>query len=271
MPINFPNPFAPTDEDPDRLLRALAGAGIGLFSGSLFVLVAGTIDHFAFPMFHMRIDWAHMAGLWLLTGLLLSALCGLAALTMEVWPGVPLSAAAMAVAILITNIAQGKGEGFTNFLLLIILIIPLTGLMVPVAWVFRWLAGKFVQGVRSRGAARFGDFTLVLLIAILLGLTPGVLSRMNRRVQSAVLQVNTLLEQGAQTPAGGSYPGPLENMPGYAAHAAQGYTLNYKPSAYSTEGFDVTARFADGYSIKCIVVVYPGQAPYLLSCRESPE
>lgn len=269
MPFNPLNPFLPTAEDPDRLRRALAGAGIALFSGTLFVLVAGTIDHFAFQQFHMHIDWPHMAGAWLLYGLLFGVLCGLAALTAEVWPGVPLAAVGMAMAILITNIAQGKGEGLTNFLLLIILIIPLTGLMVPVAWVFRWLAGKSVQGLKSRGAARFGDFTLVLLIAILLGLTPGVLSRMNRSAQRAVLQVNTLLQQGAQTPAGGSYPGPLKSMPGYAAHAGAAYSLSQQRSIFSSEGFDVTAWFADGYTIQCVVVVYPGQDPYLRSCREN--
>jgi hypothetical protein len=43
-----------------------------------------------------------------------------------------------------------------------------------------------------------------------------------------------------------------------------------KESAESTEGFDVTALYEDGYSLTCSVVVYPGATPYLLGCKSNP-
>ncbi len=44
------------------------------------------------------------------------------------------------------------------------------------------------------------------------------------------------------------------------------YRLFQKPSETSTEGFDIRAEYPDGYNMTCIVVVYPGQAPYLSDC-----
>jgi hypothetical protein len=257
--------LSPSAEDPDRLRRGAAGAGFGLFCGTLFVLVAGTINHFAFPQFFMRIDWLHMGGMWLLFGLMMAVFCGLGALTTDPWPGIPLAAVGMAMTILITPIAQGKGEGLTNLLLLIILMIPLTAVMIPLAIVFRWLAGQFVRASESEGLARYGNFVLPLL----LGLAPGVFSRMDAGAQAAVLQVKALLQEGAQTPAGSAYPELLGSMPGYPAHAGARYSLSQQRSISSSEGFDVTAWFADGYTIQCVVIVYPGQDPYLRSCLEN--
>jgi len=92
---------------------------------------------------------------------------------------------------------------------------------------------------------------------------------MDRGAQAAVLQVNTLLQEAAQTPSGSAYPELLNSMPGYPAHASRAYSLSQQPSTTSSEGFDVTAWFADGYTIQCVVVVYPGQDPYVQSCREN--
>jgi hypothetical protein len=261
----FTPTFAFSPDDPDRSRRVPAAACFGLLSGTLVVLVSGTINRFAFPELSMRVDWPHMAGLWLLLGPLLGALCGLAAYTTEMWPGSFLAGFGMALAMLVTNIAQGQGAVLTNIVLLVILLIPLTGMMTPVALVFRWLGKRFVDASVARGPRRFAGFAFTVLLAILLGLAPGMLARMNAQAQTAVLHVKTLLDQEA---APGVIPDAFGSLPGYRAHAGAKYSLSQRESAASTEAFDVSIHFADGYTITCIVVAYPERDPYIDSCRE---
>ena len=261
----FAQAFAFNPDDPDRSRRVPAAACFGFFSGTLLVIVSGTVNHFAFPNLDMRIDWLHMAGLWLLLGPLLGALCGLAAYTAEMWPGSFLAGFGMALAMLVTNIAQGRGAVLTNIVLLVVLLIPLTGLMTPVALVFRWLGKRFVDASVATGPGRFAGFAFTVLLAILLGLAPGMLARMNAQAQTAVLHFKTLLDQGA---APGVIPGPFGPLRGYPAHAGAEYSLSQRESAASTEAFDVSVHFADGYTITCIVVAYPERDPYIDSCRE---
>jgi hypothetical protein len=47
------------------------------------------------------------------------------------------------------------------------------------------------------------------------------------------------------------------------------YKLFQKASEASTEGYDVRAKYEDGYTLQCTVVVYPGFNTYISDCKSN--
>jgi hypothetical protein len=151
-----------------------------------------------------------------------------------------------------------------NLVVLVGLVVPFTGMMIPVAYIFFWLTRRFMHAHISRGWERLGIFIINGLVIILLGLLPGLYAKFNPRAEKAVYMVHTMLQETANSD---SLPKPLAKSEGFSEHRAEAYTLSQVPSVYSTVGVDVTAHYADGYSLRCTVILYPGQDAYITPCK----
>jgi hypothetical protein len=248
-----------------RWRRARAGAFYGGLGGTVFVLVAGTIDALVFRDLPMRIDWM-VAGLqWAIIGVGLSVLGALAAWPSDGGLGVVGSAAGLAVLVLGVNLFLGHGTWAASLIVLVFMALPATALCLPITLGLRWLARQHVQARAQPGLARWTGPMQLALIALALGLIPGLFMRMSPRAERAVRAAHALLQNAAAD------PGPLSELPDYPAHARTKYELSQRESAISTEGFDVSAAFADGYVVTCVVIVYGDQAPYVRACVEGAQ
>jgi len=199
---------------------------------------------------------------WVLWAVLGGVLAGIAAYSSEGWKSIFLSALCMAIAVLILNVLQSS-EGFLlNVVALIGLLLPFIAMMTPLAFIFFWLARRFIQAVSVTGWARVKIFVLNLVVILVIGVAPGVYAKMNARAERGVRIIHGILQDAPNT-----IHKALLKTEGFAEHKDQPYTLSQAPSIYSTVGVDVTAHYDDGYTISCAVVLYPGSDPSILPCK----
>ena len=139
--------------------------------------------------------------------------------------------------------------------------------MTPLAYVFFWLARRFMRVQDMQGWQRWKVLILNALIILALGTMPGLYSKFDDRAEQGLTIINGILQETARATTPETYPIPLLRTDGFSKHHAAAFTLSQSPSAYSTVGVDVTAYYEDGYTLRCTVVLYPGQEPYLSSCK----
>jgi hypothetical protein len=146
-----------------------------------------------------------------------------------------------------------------KFIVLIFALIPMSVMSLPVALILRWLVDKHADALELR--QHFVRILPLVLLAVVLGIGSGYFLKMSRRAVQATRLMHHLLQTAPQ-----DANSPLRDLPGFQSHTDMGYQLFQRPSETSTEGFDVRAEYADGYSVTCVVVVYSGFEPYLSDC-----
>lgn len=239
----------------------MAGAGYGFLGGTVYAWMAGTIDALTFRDLPMQVDWAQLLRLWAIAGLGLALLGAVTGWPRERWRSVVLGAAGLAVTVFAVNLALASKPLLVSIFITLLALAPSTVLCLPVTFLLRWLAQKHVEALAQ---ARWRDIALAVFIAVLLGALPGVTQRMSPEAQIAVRLVHTTL-QSKETSELFMAP------PNFAAHAGAPYGLRQNQSAFSTEGYDVHVRFAEGYVITCVSVIYSGQKAFIRGCAEGRE
>ncbi len=251
----------------ERKQRVLFAALSGFFAGTIAALVSAFINVWLYPDLPIYYEWTAIFSAWALWAVLGGLLAGLAALSSEGWMSILLSAFFIGATILTINFVQGMSNFFLNLLVLLGLSVPLTAMMSPLAYLFFWLARRFVHAMSESGLARTKIVLANFAVIIVLGLIPGVYGRMNQRAEESMYIIHGILQDAAQSSSPDEYKTPLLKTEGFSEHKDQSYTLSQSPSVYSTVGIDVTTHYEDGYTILCTVVLYPGSNPYISPCK----
>lgn len=251
----------------ERKQRVIFAALSGFASGTIASILLNFINVWLYPDLPIYFEWTTVFLSWLLWAGLGAVLAGLAALSSEGWTSILLSAFAMTVTILMLNFVQGMTNFFLNLLILLGLAIPFTAIMTPLAYVFFWLARRFVHASVEDAPTRRKIFALNIIIIVILGLLPGIYGKMNTRAEQGVYIVHGILQDAAQASSPDDYHVALLKAEGFTEHKNQDYKLSQVPSVYSTVGIDVTAHYEDGYTLLCTVVLYPDREPSIIPCK----
>ena len=255
------------NNDPERKQRILFAASSGFTAGTVAAVLSSFINIWLFPNLPLQLDWSSIFFAWVLWAVLGGVLAGVAAYSSEGWKSIFLSALCMAVTVLILNVLQSSASIFLNTVTLIGLLLPFIAMMAPLAFIFFWLADRFIKAMSVKGWARAKIFLVNFILILVLGTLPGVYAKMGARAERGVRIIHGILQDTAQTSSPDAIHKALLKTEGFAEHKDQPYTLSQAPSVYSTVGVDVTIHYGDGYTILCAVVLYPGSDPSILPCK----
>lgn len=262
--------LSPLESPGLRLKRAALGATYGLLGGTAYVATVALVNPLTLPGLPLQVDVPEVAVQWMLFGLGLTLLGAWAAWPTEGWTGILGGAFVAALLIMGLNLRASGGSWTTGSVLLLLLSVPIAVMCLPIPLLLRWMARKSMQALTFRRRSPAGQLIGWALLAVMLGLTPGLFSRMSPRAEIAVRQVQALVQAAVAAPPEAGLIGALTNLPNVRDHLDQPYGLSQRRSRISMEGFDVRVFFADGYVFTCVVVVYPSadQQPYVRNCVE---
>lgn len=246
----------------ERKQRVLFAALSGFIAGTIVSIILGFINTWLFPDLPLYLNWASIFYGWVLWAVLGGILAGIAGFSSEGWKSVLLSAVCMAFTVLLLSFVQSSESTILKFLVLVGLLLPITAMMAPLAFLFFWLAHRFVQAVSVKGWGRVKIILINSIIILVIGALPGLYTRMNSRIEQGVRIIHGILQDAPDT-----VHKALLKTEGFAEHQDQPYTLSQAPSIHSTVGVDVTAHYEDGYTILCTVVLYPGSDPSIFPCK----
>ncbi|MCI0552755.1 MAG: hypothetical protein L0287_17535 [Anaerolineae bacterium] len=245
-----------------KIQSAMIGALYGLLAGTAFVLMSAFIDSLLHPDLPLGVDWSLVAIRWALIGLGLALIGALTSLFDETWAGLLAGAVTAGVLALTSALFLSSTSAGLKLMVLVFTLAPIAVISLPIAWILRRLAESHTRALYSTGSIT--RISLLILIAVALGVTGGYFMKMPRNTVAAVRYFHEAL-QDMEAETGQE----LRDLTGFEDHVAMGYKLFQRESAVSTEGYDVRAEYADGYIVQCVVVVYPGSDPYIASCESN--
>jgi hypothetical protein len=240
----------------------LVGALYGFLIGNAFVITASTVDRFLYPDLPLGFDWSVFTLRWVWISLGLTVVGAVASLFTERLPSLIVGAViagflALVSALFLSPVAMGM-----KLIVLIFTLVPMAAMSLPVTLILRWLVDKHEQALEFQ--PYMARVIPLLLLSIVLGAGTGYFLKMSQRAVEATRFMHHLLQTTPQ-----DAESPIRDLPGLQDHTGSSYRLFQQTSETSTEGFDVRAEYDDGYSVTCIVVVYPGRDPYLSDCQSS--
>jgi hypothetical protein len=258
-------PFAKTSNlssQMEKRQRILYAAISGFLAGTICALVSNFINVWLYPDLPIYVSWPAVLVSWALWAGAGCVLAGVAATSSDGWSGIVLAAFLMAATALIFTSVQEMNNLLIGIIILLGLALPFAAIFAPVAYIFFWLSRRFMEARLLNGRERSKILVVNILVIILLGVLPGLYSKLNARTELAVRLTHDLLQGGTQ-----AVPAQLVETEGFMEHRDQAYTLSQAPSVSSTEGVDVTAHYEDGYGILCAVILYPGSEPRVNPCK----
>jgi len=251
----------------ERKQRVFFAALSGFIAGTTTALVSSFINIWLFPDLPLHLEWSSIFFVWGVWAFLGGMLAGVAAYSSEGWKSILLSALGMTLTILIFNVLQSSLSSLLKVVVLVGLSFPFTAMMTPLAFLFFWLARRFVQAISVSGWTRVRMYLVNFIVILLIGALPGLYAKMNARTEQGVRIIHRILQDASQAASPDVFPKSLLKTEGFADHKDQSYTLSQSPSVYSTVGLDVTAHYADGYTVLCTIVLYPGRDPSIYPCK----
>jgi hypothetical protein len=237
----------------------LVGALYGFLIGNAFVITASIVDRLLYPDLPLGMDWSTIAMRWVWIAPGLALIGAVATLFNEKLPGLLVGAAVTGLLALLSALFLSPVTVGLKVIVLIFSLIPMAAMSLPVTLILRWLVDRHEQALEVQ---HMTQIVFLVLLAIVLGLGSGYLMKMSKRAVAATRFFDNLLQTAPQ-----DAQGPIHNVAGFQEHMDMSYKLFQRTSETSTEGFDVRAEYPDGYSVTCIVVVYPGREPYLSDCH----
>jgi uncharacterized membrane protein (UPF0136 family) len=257
-----PITFAETESRFRDYRYMLVGALYGFLIGNVFVLTASMVDRLLYPDLPLGMDWSLFAMRWLWIALGLALIGATATLFSEKLPSLLVGAVVAALLALVSALLLSQATMGLKIVVLIFTLIPMAAMSLPVTLILRWLVDQHEQALGLR--QYMTRIVPLILLAVVLGIGSGYFLKMSKRAVTATRFFDNLLQTAPQ-----DTENPIRDVKGFQEHMDMSYRLFQKPSETSTEGFDVRAEYPDGYNMTCIVVVYPGQAPYLSDCSSS--
>jgi hypothetical protein len=256
--------FGTQETRAEKIRRAGLGALYGFLGGAAFVLVAGFIDPWLNPDLPLGVNWSMF---WVRLPLIGAGLALVGALTCwwrETWQGLLAGAASASALALIFALYSSDAIGIgAKLVVMFFTLTPIAVMVLPVAWMIRRLVERHHAARGAHwGAARIAG---LLFTAVLLGGGLGYFMKSPEQGIQAIRFVDGHLSDPF------AEKNPVSREVDIQAHASSSYAMYATRSAASTEGFDVYVRYADGFTLQCMVVVYPGQTPYISACKAEPE
>ena len=239
----------------------LVGAFYGLLIGNAFVISAATVDRLLYPDLPLGFDWSLFVVRWVWIALGLALVGAITCLFNEKMPGLLAGAVIAGFVALASALYFSPVSGGIKVVVLIFALVPMAAMSLPVTLIVRWLADKYEYTLQLQ---RRAWIVPLLLLAIVLGAGSGYFLKMSRRAVDATRFLHHLLQTASQ-----DLESPIHDLPGLQNHMDMSYQLFQRPSESSAEGFDVRAEYNDGYSVNCVVVIYPGRDPYLSDCTST--
>ena len=240
--------------------RAMVGALYGLLTGTAFVLMSVFIDMLLHPNLPLGVDWTLTSTRWVLIGLGLALIGALTCLFNETWAGLLAGAVAAGLLALTSALFLSPTNAALKVMVVLFTLAPIAVMSLPIAWTLRRLAERHaVAAYSERPIARIA---LLMLIAVAVGAASGYFMKMPQDAATAVDYLHETLQSTNETEE-------ISAVPGFQEHTGMQYKLFQKASEASTEGYDVRAKYEDGYTLQCTVVVYPGFNTYISNCKSN--
>lgn len=251
--------FAETESRFRDIRYMLLGALYGFLIGNAFVITGSVADRFLYPDLPLGMDWSLFAARWIWIAPGLAVIGAIATLFTEKLPSLLVGAVTAGLLALLSALFLSPVTVGLKVIVLIFTLIPMAAMSLPVTLILRWLVDKH-ENILELHQRLIRTIPLILL-AIVLGIGSGYFMKMSKRAVAATYFMHNLLQTAPE-----DAENPVRDVAGFDEHMGMRYRLFQQTSETSTEGFDVRAEYDDGYSVTCIVVVYPGRDPYLSDC-----
>jgi hypothetical protein len=253
----------PTGNDARKVYvrRALTGAAYGLLMGTAFVLVAAFINSWLYPDLPMGVDWSQASVRWALIGLGLALIGALTCLFTETFHGLLVGAVTAGLLALTSALFLSSTSAGVKFIVLAFTLAPFAVMSLPITLILRRLAERHAHALHLKWP--LPRIIVLMFIAVALGAAGGYFMKLSRDALMAVQMFHENIQAAPE-----DQKKEVNQVPGLQEHAGMSYLIFQKDSMVSTTGFDVRAEYEDGYTVECVVVVYPGTTPYIRSCEE---
>jgi hypothetical protein len=246
-----------------KVRRGLLGAFYGLLAGAVFVLVSAFINIWLHPDLPLGLDTSQLWTRLPLLGLGMALVGAVTCWWNEAWPGLLSGAATAAVLALVFALFPSNGVTTgLKFVVFAFILVPIAAMIVPVAWVLRWFVERHIRALfLSNSFVRIGG---LILLAAALASAAGYFTKMTVRQVEATRLMYTLLQNVD------AEKNQLSAVDGMQGHAGQPYELFSKKSDTSTQGYDIRAKYEDGFTVQCTIIMYTQRPPFVNACKSQP-
>lgn len=245
-----------------RSQRMIPAAVYAALVATIYTWTLTLVNVFSFPNLPLGIDWLQFLKSWIGLSIAAAAFGAIAAWFTEEYEGIVGGGIIITVVVVL----------FSSFFLhaqSLVSVIPLIGVTMLGAWAVRWVAHRHLAIMSQNAATRRTALTRHIGIALLAGLVPGLLGRMDLPSQQALLQLHTLLQAAPTDPS--VLPRlPIKRVPELKNHLGAPYRLYAKPSSVSVGSLQVTTRFADGFTMTCLLPTGSGNL-FITDCSPGDE
>ncbi len=246
----------------ERSERMLPGIIIGAIAGSAYVLTVSTINVISLPALHLSIDLGRMLTDLVRYDLALALIGAAAGWFTEDYMGGIGGGIVTILAYLIVNwiIFRVTGGSSERIVQIFITAIPLLVVAMVLCGIFRFAIARYLRVAQTEPPKnRSVRFAGMIMIVVLTGILPGLFSRFDQNAQDTVLTMDKRLQAVASDPTLLDQF-PLTEFPTLQDHFGMHFVLYPRASATMGNALDVTIRYADGYTITCLV---PTDDPYV--------
>ncbi|MBI5932732.1 MAG: hypothetical protein HY867_03405 [Chloroflexi bacterium] len=249
-----------------RSQRMIPAALYGALIASLYSLTLAFVNVYTFPSLPLGMDWGRTLTMWLGFGVAAALFGALAAWFTDdtsgaVGGGVTFTIL-LGIVFLLSSDALTSASTFQS----ILMAATLVGVNMLAAGGLRWMANRHLEIQHDETAARRQRLTKHILTIALIGLVPGVFSRMDLNAQQTIGGLHELLQAAPADPS--VLPRlPLKQVPELEKHLGVDYIIYARTSAFSAGALDVTVQFEDGFAMSCVLPTASGVS-FITDCNE---
>ncbi|MEP7133932.1 MAG: hypothetical protein ABI904_03260 [Chloroflexota bacterium] len=248
-----------TDTRAAKLKRAAVGALYGFLGGAAFVVMAAYINILLNPDLPYGVDWST----WLARlPFIVFGLALVGAVTCwwhEAWQGLVGGSAVAAILALIVSLFSSEVTTGLKFVVGVFILVPIAAMTLPVAYLLRLVTERHAAALHAQwSTARIAG---LLIIVLALGAGCGYFTKTSPHGVDVARFMNSMLQNPTQK------KNPLGNIEGVLARQASAYKLYQQKSTGSTEGYIFRVEYADGFTLRCNVIAYPGTDPFITTCE----
>ncbi len=251
----------------ERMQRMLPAAVSGALVATAYTLTFFFVNVYTFPGLPLAIDWPRLLGMWIALSVALALFGAIAAWFTEEYAGAISGGLIFTVLLGIAFLFSSGAQNSTVTVLAVIMALTLVGINVLGAWVLRWAAHRYLEIKDDEKPDRRRKLmTRHMLTIILIGLIPGILTRMDLPAERTLRLLNELLQAAPNDPS--VWPRlPLKQVPALQDHFGVSYKFYVRQSSLSAGALDVTIRFSDGYTLSCFLPV-GNETNFITQCNE---
>ena len=242
-----------------KIKRAVFGAFYGFLGGLAFVIMAAYINILLNPDVPYGVDWQTFAERLPLVTLGLALVGAVTCWWHEAWQGLFSGAVvASALALIVALFTAEVGTGL-KIVVLVFILVPIAAMTMPISYALRWLTERHAMALRAeRSSIRIAG---LIMLVLALGAVCGYFTKLSPRGFEVARFMNGLLQNLTQE------KNPLAKFEGVLEHQDTAYKLYQQESTESVVGYDFRIEYEDGFTLRCAVLAYPGDTPFVSECE----